>query len=242
MSSGDDTDERNPFAPPPADAPDQPWQPRSPWPGEGRDGTGDQGGERPQLPPPWGSDQGDGRPGRRPPAPQPPRLDPADPAHRRARNAALAGPFALVCLFTGFHWIALLIGVLGIVWGIGALRSPKGAPGAAGGPANAVGRPAGGPAGSGGPAGAGGPAGSGGPAGAVGPVPRGAAPNPVVPAALAGILTGAMTVLVATSVIGLTYHYREYVTCVRDSLTAVGAQNCDRYAPQWYVDFTGNAE
>ncbi|MEU8921764.1 hypothetical protein AB0D10_12645 [Kitasatospora sp. NPDC048545] len=221
MSSGDETDERNPFAPPPADAPDQPWQPRSPWTGEGPDGTGGQGDGRPQLPPPWG--QGDGRPGPRPPAPQPPRLDPADPAHRRARNAALAGPFALVCLFAGFHWIALLIGVLGIVWGIGALRSPKGAPAGA-------------------PSGATGAAGAVGAPGAVGPVPRGAAPNPLTPAALAGILTGAMTVVVATSVIGLNYHYRDYVTCVRDSLTTAGVQGCDRYAPQWYVDFTGNTE
>ncbi|MFI8457490.1 hypothetical protein [Kitasatospora sp. NPDC085464] len=220
MSSGDDTDERNPFAPPPADAPDQPWQPRSPW--TGGDGSGGQGGERPQLPPPWGSGQGEGEPGRRPPAPQPPRLDPTNPAHRRARNAALAGPFALVCLFTGFHWIALLVGVLGIVWGVAALRSPRPAPGAAGAPA--------------------GPAATASPVGPVGPARGGSAPNPLVPAALAGILTGAMTVVVATSVVGLNYHYRAYVTCVRDSLTSVGAQNCDRYAPPWYVDFTGNAE
>ncbi|GHF48874.1 hypothetical protein GCM10018790_28250 [Kitasatospora xanthocidica] len=227
MSSGDDTDERNPFAPPPADAPDQPWQPRSPWTGEGQDGGGHggggqgggPGGERPQLPPPWGSGQGDGSPGQRPPAPQPPRLDPANPAHRRARNAALAGPFALVCLFTGFHWIALLVGLLGIVWGIGALRSPKGTPAAT--------------------AAAAGPFG---PVGPAGPVPMAPAPNPLTPAALAGILTGAMTVVVAMSVIGLNYHYRDYVTCVRDSLTTVGAENCDRYAPQWYVDFTGNTE
>ncbi|MEV7183125.1 hypothetical protein [Kitasatospora sp. NPDC093102] len=216
MSSGDDTGERNPFAPPPADAPDQPWQPRSPWAGgghgsDGQGGPGGQGGERPQLPPPWGSG-GDGRPGQRPPAPQPPRLDLSDPAHRKARNAALAGPFALVCLFAGLHWIALLVGALGIVWGVGALRDRRSAPAA-----TAV-------------------------AGPGGPLPAAPAPNPLTPAALAGILTGAMTVVVATSVIGLGYHYRDYVTCVQDSLTAVGAQNCDRYAPQWYVDFTGNAE
>ncbi|MFH9351614.1 hypothetical protein [Kitasatospora sp. NPDC017646] len=216
MSSGDETDERNPFAPPPADAPDQPWRPRRPWPGQGPDGDGGQGGggqdgggqdgERPPFPPPWGQGLGDGRPGRGPQAPQPPRLDPKDPSHRKARNAALAGPFALVCLFAGFHWIALLVGVLGIGWGIGALRAKRPAAAVAGGP---VGIPA---------------------------------PNPLTPAALAGILTGAMTVVVATSVIGLGYYYEDYVTCVRDSLTNVGAENCDRYAPQWYVDFTGNAE
>ncbi|MFE4975493.1 hypothetical protein ACFRAR_25755 [Kitasatospora sp. NPDC056651] len=237
MSSGDDTGERNPFAPPPADAPDQPWQPRSPWGGEGQDGPGQdgsgqggsgqggigqggpgQGGGRPQGPSPWGPG-GDGRPGRRPPAPQPPRLDPANPAHRKARNAALAGPLALVCLFTGLHWLALLIGALGIVWGVSAMRTRQTAAPAAT-AATAV-------------ASASGPDGS---------YPGATAPNPLTPAALAGILTGAMTVVFATSVIGLGYHYRDYVTCVQDSLTSVGAQNCDRYAPQWYVDFTGNAE
>ncbi|WP_052707206.1 hypothetical protein [Streptomyces rubellomurinus] len=214
MSSGDDTGERNPFAPPPPDAPDQPWQPRGPWPGEGPDGGGQGDGERPPSPPPWGAGLGDGRTGQRPPAPQPPRLDPTDPAHRRARNAALAGPLALVSLFAGFHWIALLVGVLGIVWGVSALRAPK-------------------PAATGAGATAGAPAGT---------VPGAPVPNPLTPAALAGILTGAMTVLVATSVIGLGVYYHDYVTCVQDSLTSVGAENCDRYAPQWYVDFTGDAE
>lgn len=219
MSSGDDPDERNPFAPPPADAPDQPWRPRSPWPGQGQDGNGGQAGgpggephgDRPPFPPQWGQGPGEGGPGRRPQAPPPPRLDPTDPAHRKARNAALAGPFALVCLFAGFHWIALLVGLLGIAWGVGALRAKR--PSTAPAPAVALGGPVGAPA-----------------------------PNPLTPAALAGILTGAMTVVVATSVIGLSIHYRDYMTCVRDSLTNVGAENCDRYAPQWYVDFSGNAE
>ncbi|MFD7448901.1 hypothetical protein [Kitasatospora sp. NPDC059827] len=233
MSSGDDTDERNPFAPPPADAPDQPWRPRSPWPGQGPEGDGGQsggpGGDRPPHPQQWGPGPGEGGPGRRPQGPQPPRLDLANPAHRKARNAALAGPFALVSLFTGFHWIALLAGVLGIVWGVGALRAGRAAaaPAPAAAPAGAYGQA--------GPYGQTGPYGQAGPGGAP-------APNPLTPAALAGILTGAMTVVVATSVIGLSVHYRDYVTCVRDSLTNVGAENCDRYAPQWYVDFSGNAE
>ncbi|MFG2842497.1 hypothetical protein ACGF12_04890 [Kitasatospora sp. NPDC048296] len=212
MSSGDDNGEHNPFAPPPADAPDQPWQPRGPWPTQGPEGNGGQGGgDRPQLPPPWGQGGGDGRPGQRPPVPQPPRLDPANPAHRRARNAALAGPFALVCLFAEFHWIALLVGLLGIYWGVSALRAKQPA---AGTPGTA-------------------------PAGAVPGVP---APNPLTPAALAGILTGAMTVAMVGLMVGLGVYYQDYATCVRDSLTNVGAENCDRYAPQWYVDFTGNAE
>ncbi|MBV6696516.1 hypothetical protein [Kitasatospora aureofaciens] len=207
MSSGDNTGERNPFAPPPADAPDQPWQPRTPRPGEGPERPDGEGaGEHPQVPPPhpWGPGPqgGDGwQP--RPPAPQPPRLDPTDPAQRKARNAALAGLFALICVLAGFHWVALFVGALGILWGITAMRAPK--PSATD--------------------------------------PVGIAPsasNPLTPAALSGILTGAMTVMVASSVIGLGLYYQDYVTCVQDSLTSVGADNCSRLAPQWYVDLVGN--
>ncbi|MER6298128.1 hypothetical protein ABT247_00970 [Kitasatospora sp. NPDC001539] len=222
MSSGDDNGEHNPFAPPPADAPDQPWQPRGGWPGQGPGGNGGQGGDdRPQLPPPWGQGPGDGRPGQRPPAPQPPRLDPTDPTHRRARNAALAGPFALLCLFAEFHWVALLVALLAIYWGVSALRTKR--PTAGAGPTGAT---------------AAGAAASGAPA----PNPLTRAPNPLTPAALAGILTGAMTVAMVGLMIGLGVYYQDYVTCVQDSLTTVGTENCDRYAPQWYVDFTGNAE
>ncbi|MER7750394.1 hypothetical protein [Kitasatospora sp. NPDC097643] len=226
MSSGDDTGERNPFAPPPADAPDQPWQPRGPRPGEG-DGTGGPDGQGdgryPQFPPPhtWGpAHPGDQRQ-QRPPAPQPPRLDPTDPAHRRARNAAMSGLFSLVSLFAGFYWVALLAGALGIVLGIGAMRTRRPAKAAA--------------VGTGFP----GVPGAHGFPGAHG-VPGPPASNPLTPAALAGMLTGAMAVVVATSVIGLGLYYHDYVTCVRDSLTTVGADNCDRLAPKWYVDLTGN--
>ncbi|MFG3055632.1 hypothetical protein ACGFZP_32450 [Kitasatospora sp. NPDC048239] len=61
-------------------------------------------------------------------------------------------------------------------------------------------------------------------------------PNPLTPAALGGVLTGAMTVVFVAGVIGLSLYYNDYVTCVRDSLTSTGEQNCDRLAPKWYVD------
>ncbi|MGW4897003.1 hypothetical protein ACWEQL_32800 [Kitasatospora sp. NPDC004240] len=129
MSSGDNTGERNPFAPPPADAPDQPWQPRNPRPGsEDQGGTEDSGGsdERPQVPPPhpWSPGyQGGWSP--RPSAPQPPRLDPSDPTQRRARNAALAGVAALMCAVAGVYYVALFVGALAVLWGVSALRAPK---------------------------------------------------------------------------------------------------------------------
>ncbi|MFF2349314.1 hypothetical protein ACFVVL_06005 [Kitasatospora sp. NPDC058115] len=218
MSSGDDTGERNPFAPPPADAPDQPWRPRAPHPSDGSDRPEGQDGdpdERPLVPPPhpWSPGyRGSGwQP--RPPAPQPPRLDPADPAQRKARNAALAGMGALVCAFASLHYVALFVGALAIAWGVSAMRAPKPAADAATG------------------------TGTGTPAAAAPP-----APNPLTPAALAGILTGAMTVVFVSAVLGLAVYYNDYVTCVQDSLTASGADGCERLAPQWYVDITKQSE
>ncbi|MFF1908408.1 hypothetical protein [Kitasatospora sp. NPDC058218] len=219
MSSGDNTGERNPFAPPPADAPDQPWQPRNPGPTEGPDAPDGDGSpdERPQVPPPhpWSPGYQGGGWHPRPPAPQPPKLDPADPAQRKARNAALAGMGALVCAFASLHYVALFVGALAIVWGITAMRAPKPA---------ATTATATGPAA---------------PAAVAG---ESAAPNPLTPAALAGVLTGAMTVVFVSSVIGLSLYYNDYVTCVRDSLTSTGADNCERLAPKWYVDITKTRE
>ncbi|MEV6973015.1 hypothetical protein [Kitasatospora sp. NPDC093806] len=214
MSSGDDTGERNPFAPPPADAPDQPWRPRAPRPTGDADQPDGQGGdpdERPLVPPPhpWSPGyQGNGwHP--RPAAPQPPKLDPNDPAQRKARNAALAGMGALVCAFASLHYVALFIGGLAIVWGVSAMRAPKAAA----------------------------------PADGTGGVPlESSAPNPLTPAALAGILTGAMTVVFVSSVLGLAVRYHDYVTCVQDSLTASGTDGCERLAPQWYVDITKKSD
>ncbi|WP_406199385.1 hypothetical protein OH807_16770 [Kitasatospora sp. NBC_01560] len=213
MSSGDDTGERNPFAPPPADAPEQPWRPRDPGASGGPDAPDGEGpDERPLVPPPhpWSPGYQGGR-GSRPSGPQPPKLDPADPAQRKARNAALAGMGALICAFAALHYVALFVGALAIVWGVGAMRTPRPAPGRA-----AV-------------------------TGAA-PAPAAAGPNPLTPAALAGVLTGAMTVVFVSSVIGLSLYYNDYVTCVRDSLTATGADNCDRLAPKWYVDVTTKSD
>ncbi|MFF2953236.1 hypothetical protein ACFVVU_18045 [Kitasatospora sp. NPDC057965] len=224
MSSGDDTGERNPFAPPPADAPDQPWRPRAPHSAEGSERPEGQDGdpdERPLVPPPhpWSPGYQGGGWHPRPPAPQPPRLDPSDPAQRKARNAALAGMGALVCAFATLHYVALFLGALAIAWGVSAMRTPKPAPAD-----SSAGAPTGAP--------------TGGAVTAAGPV----APNPLTPAALAGILTGAVTVVFVSSVLGLALRYNDYVTCVRDSLTASAADGCERLAPQWYVDITKQRE
>lgn len=119
MSSGEDSGERNPFAPPPPGAPDQPWRPRTPRPpasGPRPDGSPDE--DRPQ-PPPWGH-----RPDQDPQQPAPPKPDPADPAQRTARNALLSGFAALLTVLFGLYWLAFPLSLLAVWYAVAVLRTP----------------------------------------------------------------------------------------------------------------------
>lgn len=129
---GDQQDD-NPFAPPPEGTPDKPWQPRRPA------GDGDKGS-------PWGSQWSDRQPGRqsggfgerpdeRPgdggqggPGGPGMRFDPTDPAQRRARYALLCGMWAFLFALFGWPYVALLLGALGIYWGVSALRAKPRSP------------------------------------------------------------------------------------------------------------------
>ncbi|WP_051731802.1 hypothetical protein [Kitasatospora phosalacinea] len=119
MSSGEDSGERNPFAPPPPGAPDQPWRPRTPRP----PATGQQPDGQPEedhtQPPPWGR-----RPEPGPQQPSPPKLDPADPAHRTARNALLSGFAALLAVLFGLYWLAFPLSLLAVWYAVAVLRIP----------------------------------------------------------------------------------------------------------------------
>ncbi|RKE19470.1 hypothetical protein [Streptomyces sp. TLI_171] len=110
MSSGEDSGERNPFAPPPPGAPDQPWRPRVPPPPA--DGPGEQ---RPETDP-WGRPQ--------PEQPAGPKLDPADPTHRTARNALLSGFAALLAVLFGQLWIGFPLALLAVWYAVTVLRTP----------------------------------------------------------------------------------------------------------------------
>ncbi|WP_418958662.1 hypothetical protein [Streptomyces tritici] len=132
------TDDNNPFAPPPEGAPDQPWQPRRPE-GEGDDasgasGSGDSSGRWSSRQPGrssagWGRRPEGGQGGPDGPSEGPGlRWDPTDPAQRRARYALLAGMWAFFfAVFTLFE-PALLLGALGIYWGVSSLRAKPKAP------------------------------------------------------------------------------------------------------------------
>ncbi|MFF4173203.1 hypothetical protein [Streptomyces sp. NPDC001744] len=142
MPERQSTDDNNPFAPPPEGRPDQPWQPRRPE-GPDDDASGDpdspgpsDGRWSPRQPGP--SQDGFGRgperrgdpeggPGQGGPKRGPGlRWDPTDPAQRRARYAILAGMWGFFFALFGFPEPALLLGALGLYWGISSLRTgPK---------------------------------------------------------------------------------------------------------------------
>ncbi|MDH6578120.1 hypothetical protein [Kitasatospora sp. MAP5-34] len=199
MSSGDNTGERNPFAPPPADAPDQPWQPRLPQ-QPPADGPADD--ERPQVPPPWSpGHQGGGWSGPQQPAPQP-KFDPNDPVQRRARYALSAGMAGLFCVVTGIPYVALLLGALALYWGVSALRAPR-------------------------------------------TTEDGATPAPNVrpqtPAAIGGLVTGAVAVFFVLGFLGMNAYYGDYVSCVNDAPTAEAQQGCSHLGPKFLVDLYSSA-
>ncbi len=217
--SGDSTGERNPFAPPPADAPDQPWQPRIPPAGQRPPApdSEDQGqGEQPQVPPPHPWSPGHRGGGWNPPPPAP-KFDPTDPVQRKARYALSSGIGALLCLLLGYLPVSLLLGALAVYWAVSSLRGARTAQGAA--PAQ----------GTGGAQGVGGARGLGG--------AQAAASGAQTPAAVAGLFIGAASVLVTMGWFGTLTYYNDYVVCVQDAPTIEARHSCQVSdpAPRWLV-------
>ncbi len=216
MSSGDDTGERNPFAPPPADAPEQPWQPRAPRSTGDPDRPEGQDGDpddRPLVPPPHPWSPGYQGNGWHP-RPPAPQPPRIDPNDPAQRKARNAALAGMGALVCAFAALHYVALFVGALAVVWGVSAMR-APRPAPGDAATTGTPA-----------------------PTGP----ATPNPLTPAALAGILTGAMTIVFVSSVLGLALYYNDYVTCVRDSLTSSGADGCDRLAPQWYVDITKQSD
>ncbi|MET8602640.1 hypothetical protein ACWCQF_16375 [Streptomyces rubiginosohelvolus] len=254
-SAGKPQEEDNPFAAPPADRPDQPWQPRRPSGSQGR-GSDEQddngsGGDRPA----WGSQWSDRQPGRgsggfggRPGGngaggpggkggndrgPGGLRWDPTDPAQRRARYAVLGGMWAFFFALFDFPEIALLLGALATYWAISALRTPlKNASatdrtavdgGSAGTPAN--------------------------------PAAPGASANPAAPAppsnvssrqqttaAVGGLVTALLALLIVATSYTVQLVYRDYYTCVDDALTKSASVACNDKLPKPLEPFFGVKE
>ncbi|PZT76214.1 MULTISPECIES: hypothetical protein [unclassified Streptomyces] len=267
-SAGGPQGDDNPFAPPPEGRPDQPWQPRHPS-GDGggdRPEGGSSSDDKPVWGSQWSSRQpgrangpfggrpaGPGGPnGRGGPdgAPAGPRWDPTDPMQRRARYALLSGMWAFFFAIFDFSEIALLLGALATYWAVSALRArPKepvpGTPGgAAGTPGAAAGAGAGAPGAAGAPApgpgtGAWGPAaGQGGPAA---PNPRAAqrGGRQQTTAAVSGLVTGVVALVIVATTFTVQMVYRDYYTCVNDALTKSGQLACNDLLPKPLEPFFG---
>ncbi|MET9649329.1 hypothetical protein ACE1OA_13795 [Streptomyces sp. JL2001] len=235
MPERQSTDDNNPFAPPPEGQPDQPWQPRRP---EGSDDdassgppsdSGSSGGSEGR----WSSRQpgrsSDGF-GRRPERPsgqggpdggQGPGLkwDPTDPAQRRARYALLSGMWAFFFAIFEIQELALLLGALALYWAVSALRAkPKPAT------ADLTAPPAPVPA----------PAAAAGPPGA-----RPGAARSQRTAAVSGLVAGALALLIVAGSFTMQLVYRDFYTCVDDSLTKSGQMACNDLLPKQLRDVFG---
>ncbi|WP_445401626.1 hypothetical protein ACSMX9_09620 [Streptomyces sp. LE64] len=220
--SGSDRD--NPFAPPPAGAPDRPWRPRR---SEGSGGSGQDGDEGGGGRGPWGGQWSDRQPGRtsgrfgdRPgqgsgPEGQPPnmRWDPSDPAQRRARFALLTGMWAFFFALFSWPYVALMLGALAVYWGVSAVR---------GGPRR---ERSGAEAGDGERAGAKGSrsAAEGGSSVAV---------RSMSTAAISGLVTGGLALAMVAATFTAQLVYRDYYVCVRDALTVPQQDSCEDLLPK----------
>ncbi|WP_052848675.1 hypothetical protein [Streptomyces avicenniae] len=233
--------EDNPFAPPPEGTPDRPWQPRLPEGGAGNgddrpgDDRGKQGGGGPRWGSQWSSKQperekgrwGDpaGGPERRPGGlgGGPRGWDPTDPAQRHARYAMLAGMWG-VCsgVLLGWLWLALLLGALGLYWGVSSLRGgPKDGPDARDKKVDAL-------------------QGRGESAPPPPPPPPGAVPAPLPPPrdkplrtpAIAGIVLSGLALVIVVASYTLQLVYKDYFDCVDDALTQPSRQSCEHLLPR----------
>ncbi|WP_328895890.1 hypothetical protein [Streptomyces sp. NBC_00236] len=253
-SSGPQDD--NPFAPPPEDRPDQPWQPRRPanggtnGEGDGESGDAPEGGSSDNRPV-WGSQWSSHQPGRqngtfggRPTGPGGPngqggpdgprgglRWDPKDPVQRRARYSLLSGMWAFFFALFDFPEIALLLGALATYWSISALRAKSKEPTA---PGEAAGAP-------GTTAAAQGHDAPSAPAPATGATAA-AAPQGTnylqrgsrqqTTATVSGLVTGLIALLIVATSFTVQLVYRDYYTCVNDALTKSGQLTCNDLLPK----------
>ncbi|MFG2491353.1 hypothetical protein ACGFSD_09865 [Streptomyces caniferus] len=231
-----DSDRDNPFAPPAPDAPDQEWRPRHPAPDQNHDG--DEGEpSQDESTPSWGNQWSPRQPGRqsggfgtRPGGrngqqsgpggsgnPGGLRWDPTDPAQRRARFALLAGLWSFFCVLFSLPEVALLLGALALYWGISSLRAkPNTAKATAAATTAAMeGRPA-----------------PNAQPGAQGTPSSPASTRPQVTAAIAGLVTASLALMMVAATFTVQIVYRDYFTCVEDALTQSAGKSCEQMLPR----------
>ncbi|MGA4540355.1 hypothetical protein ACPA54_10190 [Uniformispora flossi] len=223
MNTGNDTDERDPYAPPPEGAPDRP--PAAPWNVPSAGGSGGSGGQGPNPEPeqrdPWGRPRQEQRPDRDRDRDE---QKPADPRRRNARIAMWLGLWALLFGLMVSQEIGIVMGVAAVVLGVRTLRGtsaprvgPRVEQGPGGtahhpGPARRVDRPA-----------------------VVAPqAARGTVTRP--PGAMVGLVTGLMAIVWVLSVWSFRWSHQDYYDCMDAALTKTAEQSCKQELPSYLRD------
>ncbi|MFG2398691.1 hypothetical protein [Streptomyces lydicus] len=167
------------------------------------------------------------------------RWDPTDPSQRRARYALLAGMWAFFFVLFSLPEVSLLLGALAIYWGISSLRTKPdpakataatttaategrptpGTPDNHPAPGTTDSRPA--------PAPGTTPTA---PTGPPGPPPG--TTRPQVTAAIAGLVTASLALMMVAATFTVQLVYRDYFTCVNDALTQSSSKSCENLLPK----------
>ncbi|MFJ8160665.1 hypothetical protein ACIRBY_07005 [Streptomyces sp. NPDC096136] len=134
----------------------------------------------------------------------PARWDPMDPVQRRARYAMLAGMWGFFFGIFGIPSVGLLLGALAMYWGISALR---GRPATPADPAKGT------------------PAQPGG-LSSLGPAAR-----PQRAAAISGLVSATLALLLAGTSYGLQLAYKDFYVCRDDALTQTAELQCNDLLP-----------
>ncbi|MFE9633827.1 hypothetical protein [Streptomyces sp. NPDC006463] len=135
----------------------------------------------------------------------PARWDPTDPIQRRARYALLAGMWGFFFGIFGIPSVGLLLGALAMYWGISALRGK---------PASA--EPGQAPA----------------PGGLAA---LGEAARPQRTAAVSGLVTATLAILLAMSSYAVQLAYKDFYVCRDDALTNAAELQCNTLLPDNFV-------
>jgi hypothetical protein len=237
MSTGNDTDERDPYAPPPEGAPDRP--PAAPWnlPGAGGSGGSDDSGSGGSgSGGSGGGGWGDPRSGDRRDRDRERRDEDRPPADPRRRNARIALWLGVWGLFFGFFlWeeAGIVMGVAAFVLGVRSLRgtsAPRVGPRVEQGPggtartpgrARRLARPA-----------------------RVNTAPgastQGTVPRP--PGALVGLVTGALAVVWVLGVWSFRWSQQDYYDCMDAGLTKQAQDECKHELPSFMRNMVDNLD
>jgi hypothetical protein len=131
------------------------------------------------------------------------RWDPTDPAQRRARYALLSGMWSVFFVLFSWPYVALLLGALALYWGSSALRAKPRRP-APDASANAANTTP----------------------------PAAPAGRPQTTAAVGGLITASLALVLVASTFTVQLVYRDYYTCVGDALTHEAKQSCNTLLPR----------